>query len=72
MLSYYYGISEEQLRILVSMLLDQDDPSTEYDPWIKEYDRESVPDSLQKLSEIKLRSSELWDKLIFSLGTERP
>jgi hypothetical protein len=67
-LSYYYaGLSEEQLRISFEMLLDQDDPSTEYALWIKEYDRESVPDSLQKLSEINLRSSELWDNIIFPL-----
>ena len=64
-LSYYYtGLSEEQLRISFEMLLDQDDPSTEYALWIMEYDRESVPDSLQKLVEINLRSSELWDRII--------
>ena len=67
-LSYYYaGLSEEQLRISFEMLLDQDDPSTEYALWVKEYDRESVPDWLWKLSEINLRSSEQWDKVIFPL-----
>ena len=67
-LSYYYaGLSEEQLRSSFEMLLDQDDPFTEYALWIKEYDRESVPDSLLELSEINLRSSELWDKIIFPL-----
>jgi hypothetical protein len=67
-LSYYYaGLSEEQLRVSFEMLLDQDDPSTEYALWVKEYDREFLPDSLRKLSEINLRSSEQWDKVIFPL-----
>jgi hypothetical protein len=69
-LSYYYtGLSEEQLRVSFEMLLDQDDPSTEYTLWVKEYDGESMPDSLRKLSEINLRSSEQWDKVIFPLFT---
>ena len=69
-LSYYYaGLSEEKLRVSFEMLLDQDDPSTEYALWVKEYDRESVPDWLRKLSEINLRSSEQWDKVIFPLFT---
>jgi hypothetical protein len=67
-LSYYYtGLSEEQLRVSFEMLLDQDDPSTEYAVWITDYDREIVPDSVRELSEINLRSSEQWDKVIFSL-----
>ncbi|KAF8546631.1 hypothetical protein OG21DRAFT_1501910 [Imleria badia] len=67
-LSYYYaGLSEEQLRVSFEILLDQDDPSVEYALWIKEYDRESVPDSLRNFSEINLRSSEQWDTLIFPL-----
>ena len=70
-LSYYYaGLSEEQLRASFEMLLDQDDPSTEYALWVKEYDRQAVPDSLRKLSEINLRSSEQWDKVIFPLFTQ--
>ena len=65
-LSYYYaGLSEAQLRASFEILLDQDDPSTEYALWIKEYDRDSVPDSLRKLGEINLRSSEQWDNVIF-------
>ena len=64
-LSYYYaGLSEEQLRVAFEILLNQDDPSTEYALWI-EY--ESVPDSLQKLGEINLKSSEQWDKVTFPL-----
>ena len=67
-LSYYYaGLTEEQLRVSFEMLLDQDDPFTEYEFWVKDYDRESVPDSLRRLSEINLRSSEQWDNVIFPL-----
>ena len=58
-LSYYYaGLTEEQLRTSFEILLDHDDPSTEYALWAEEYDRESVPDSLWRLNEINLRSSE--------------
>ena len=65
-LSYYYaGLSKDQLRVSFEILLDQADPSAEYALWIKEC--ESVPESLQKLSEINLRSSEQWDNLIFPL-----
>ena len=67
-LSYYYtGLSEEQLRALFEMLLDEDDPSTEYALWVKEYDCESVSGSLRELSEINLRTSEQWDKVVFPL-----
>ena len=63
-LSYYYaGLSKEQLRISFEILLDQDDPSTEYALWIKEC--EPVPDSLLNLGEINLRSLEQWDAIIF-------
>ena len=65
-LSYYYaGLSKEQLRVSFEILLDEDDPSAEYALWIKECD--SVPESLQKLGEINLRSSEQWDNVIFPL-----
>ena len=65
-LSYYYaGLSKEQLRASFEILLDEDDPLTEYALWIKEY--ESVPKSLRELSEINLRSSEQWDNVIFPL-----
>ena len=67
-LSYYYtGLTEEQLRVSFELLLDQDDPSVEYRLWVKEYDGESLPDSLQRSSEINLKSSEQWDKVIFPL-----
>ena len=67
-LSYYYaGLSEEQLRVSFEMLLDEDDPSTEYALWVKEFDRESVPECLRKLIDFNLRPSEQWDKVIFPL-----
>ena len=68
-LSYYYtGLSEEQLRTSFELLLDQDDPSTEYALWLKQYDRrELVPDSLRQPSELNLNPSEQWDKHIFPL-----
>ena len=63
-LSYYYaGLNRQQLRVSFEILLDKGDPSAEYALWIKECD--SVPKSLQKLSEINLRSLEQWDKVIF-------
>ena len=67
-LSYYYtGLSKEQLRVTFEILLDQDDPSTEYTLWIKEC--RPVPDSLQNLGEINLRSLEQWDAVIFPTFT---
>jgi hypothetical protein len=67
-LSYYYtGLSEEELRVSFETLLNQDDSSAEYALWTTDYDRESVPDSLRKLRDINLRSSEQWDKVIFPL-----
>ncbi|KAF8121221.1 hypothetical protein EV363DRAFT_954460 [Boletus edulis] len=65
-LSYYYaGLSEEQLRTSLEILLDQDDPSEEYGHWIEDCD--SVPGPLRKPSDINLRSSEQWDNVIFPL-----
>ena len=67
-LSYYYaGLTEGQLRVAFEILPHQDDPSAEYALWIKEYDDESLPDSLRKFREINLKSSEEWDKVIVSL-----
>jgi hypothetical protein len=64
---YYAGLSEEQLRVSFEILLNQDDPSMGYALWIEEcdYDSESIPESLQKLGEINLRSSEQWDNVTF-------
>ncbi|KAF8554401.1 hypothetical protein OG21DRAFT_1484696 [Imleria badia] len=65
-LSYYYaGLTKEQLRVSFGILLDQDDPSAEYALWTNECD--PVPESLQRLNEINLRSSEQWDKVTFPL-----
>ncbi|KAI9572507.1 hypothetical protein HD554DRAFT_2185528 [Boletus coccyginus] len=67
-LSYYYtGLNKEQLRAAFKILLDHDDPSTEYALWVKEYDFETLPDFLRKLSEINLKSSEKWDNAIYPL-----
>ena len=67
-LSYYYsGLDEKQLRVSFEILLDQDDPSTEYALWIE--DHEAIPDSLRRLNGINLRSSEQWDDTIFPLFT---
>ena len=67
-LSYYYaGLSEEQLRFSFETLLHEDDPSTEYALWVREYDCDSIPDSLQKLGEINLKPSEQWDNVVFPL-----
>ena len=67
-LSYYFaGLTEEQLRVSFEILIDQDDPSAEYSLWVKEYDHKTIPDSLQTLRDINLRSSEQWDNDIFPL-----
>ena len=68
-LSYYYGgLTNEQLRTSFSILLDQDDDtSTEYALWLKQYDRELVLDSLRNPTELTLYPSEQWDKVIFPL-----
>ncbi|KAG9309918.1 hypothetical protein JVU11DRAFT_9950 [Chiua virens] len=68
-LSYYYtGLTEDQLRTSFEILLDEDDPSTEYARWVKGYTG-MLPNSLQELGEINLRSSEQWDKVTFPLFT---
>jgi len=67
-LSYYYaGLSEEQLRVAFEIMLDHDDPSMEYTLWVEEYDSETLPDSLRKLNEINLKSSEKWDNVMYPL-----
>ena len=62
-LSYYYGgLSEEQLRISFELLLQQDDPSSEYTLWVNDYGNisSSVPFALQNLSGVNIRSSGQW------------
>ena len=58
-LSYYYsGLEEKQLKLSFEILLKQDDPSVEYDMWLRECF--SVPDSLKTMNGINLKSSEQW------------
>ena len=65
-LSYYYGgLSEEQLRLSFEMLLKQDDPSLDYDLWVR--DCPAVPEGLQTLSGINIKSSEQWKEFLFPL-----
>jgi hypothetical protein len=65
-LSYYYGgLSEEQLRLSFEILLKQDDPSLDYDLWVRECP--AVPESLQTLSGVNIKSSEQWNAFLFPL-----
>ncbi|KAH0834163.1 hypothetical protein J3R83DRAFT_11469 [Lanmaoa asiatica] len=65
-LSYYYGgLSEEQLKVSFELLLKQDDPSLDYDLWVR--DCPAVPKSLQTLNGINIKSSEQWSKFLLPL-----
>jgi hypothetical protein len=65
-LSYYYGgLSEEQLRLSFEMLLRQDDPSLDYDFWVRECP--AVPECLQTFSGVNIKSSEQWNEFLFPL-----
>ena len=67
-LSYYYGgLTEEQLRASFEILQEQDDPSVEYAIWLQDYDPGSVPESIQDLSNVNIKSSQQWDKYLFPL-----
>ena len=58
-LSYYYGgLEEKQLKQSFEILLKQDEPSVDYDHWVRECF--SIPDSLRTLSGINMKSSEQW------------
>ena len=58
-LSYYYGgLEEKQLKLSFEILLKQDDPSADYDLWLRECF--SVPASLKTMNGINLKSSEQW------------
>ncbi|KAF8122530.1 hypothetical protein EV363DRAFT_1554095 [Boletus edulis] len=60
-LSYYYGgLSENQLRISFELLLQQDDPSSEYARWVEDCATMSLPHPLRKLSGVNIRSLEQW------------
>ena len=65
-LSYYYGgLSEAQLRLSFDILLKQDDPSLDYDLWVR--DCPAVPEGLQTLSGVNIKSSEQWDDFLLPL-----
>jgi len=58
-LSYYYeGLTQEQLVICFERLLQQDDPTQEYEMWVR--DLSPVPDALRHLSGINTESSQQW------------
>ena len=65
-LSYYYGgLTEAQLKISFEILLKQDDPSLDYDHWVR--DCPSVPGPLRNYTGINLKSSEQWSTLLVPL-----
>ena len=70
-LSYYYaGLSEAQLRISFELLLQQEDPMSEYALWLEGYNTESVPNNLRKLSGVNIKSLEQWDRYIVPLFSQ--
>jgi hypothetical protein len=65
-LSYYYGgLSEEQLRVSFEILFKLDDPTLDYDLWVRECP--AVPEGLQTLSGVNIKSSEQWDVFLLPL-----
>ena len=65
-LSYYYGgLTEEQLRLSFGILLKLDDPTLAYDLWVR--DCPAVPECLQTLSGVNIKSSEQWNELLYPL-----
>ncbi|KAF8550398.1 hypothetical protein OG21DRAFT_1514065 [Imleria badia] len=67
-LSYYYGgLSEEQLRTSFEILLEQDDPSSDYAIWLEDCASGTVPDHFRNLSAINIRSSEQWEQHLVPL-----
>ena len=65
-LSYYYGgLTEAQLKVSFEILLKQDDPSLDYDHWVR--DCPSVPGPLRNYTGINLKSSEQWTTLLVPL-----
>ena len=68
-LSYYYGgLSEEQLKLSFEILSKQQEPSLEYNLWVR--DCSTVPESLQTLSGVNIESAEQWDKSLFPLFSQ--
>ncbi|KAF8129296.1 hypothetical protein EV363DRAFT_1451295 [Boletus edulis] len=67
-LSYYYGgLSEEQLRISFEILLEQDDPFSDYAIWLEDCACGTSADALRDLSTINIRSSTQWEQYISPL-----
>ena len=65
-LSYYYrGLGEEQLRLSFDMLLKQDDPTLDYALWVR--DCPTVPERLQTINGVNIKSSEQWKEFLFPL-----
>ena len=68
-LSYYYGsLEEKQLKQSFEILLKHDEPSMDYDLWVRECF--SVPDSLRTLSGINIKSSEQWHNHLVPLFSQ--
>ncbi|KAL4070379.1 hypothetical protein J3A83DRAFT_4390668 [Scleroderma citrinum] len=58
-LSYYYeGLTEDQLAVCFKLLLQQDDPTQEYEAWVR--DLSLVPDTFRHVNGINIKSSEQW------------
>lgn len=67
-LSYYYGgLSEEQLKMSFEILLEQNDPSSDYAIWLEDCASGTLPDRLRNLSAINIRSSEQWEQYLVPL-----
>ena len=67
-LAYYYGgLSAEQLRVAFEILQGQDDASLEYRRWLRDFDPGAVPECVQDINNVNIKSSEQWDKYIFPL-----
>lgn len=67
-LSYYYGgLTEEQLTTSFEILQEQNDPSMEYAEWLRDYDRDSVPECIQDFRNVNIKLSEQWDRYLFPL-----
>ncbi|KAG1873801.1 hypothetical protein F4604DRAFT_1765091 [Suillus subluteus] len=67
-LSYYYkGLTEKQVALCFRQLLKQDNPALEYETWIKGLSSDSLPDNLQRLSGINMKSTEQFTNCLVPL-----
>ncbi|KAG2362076.1 hypothetical protein BDR07DRAFT_1609735 [Suillus spraguei] len=58
-LSYYYeGLTEKQVALCFQQLLKQDNPTLEYETWIKGLSLDSLPENLRHLRGINMESTE--------------